>query len=320
VIGTIPLPFLLTVPNSTEVIDFLQQSSFNFDSFAVALLSCGELLFSAIGTWLQGGEQLAKSSLELILTLAQFPEAAGFEFGCVKPFLDGSFSPEIRGLAIDILMQVESDRFEMYVQMLLEIFYHEDGSPTICEVLHDICIGHPDIFRPVASQIIDRAVQLIEVPGAAVLLADLSENLDGLGKARVVEAIVNQEILCIERVDAIFRILQHNGVELAPEWLLRLITELGKNESEEVLQCLSEILKTRPDFVASSIGQEQLLAVMQREEQFALIGFNLCLKCCADVPLNADLMEAFHIFANHFGENFDEELGVEVSMFLNKHQ
>ena len=70
-IPTIPLPFLLSVPKSTEVIDFLQQSAFNFDSFAAALLSTGQKLAVAVGNWIQKDEPHACATLELLATLAR---------------------------------------------------------------------------------------------------------------------------------------------------------------------------------------------------------------------------------------------------------
>ena len=317
-IPSIPFEFLLTRTSSSEVIDFLEQSAFNFDGFAAALLSAGDHLANAVSNWLQAGEATARATLELLATLAQVPNAP-FDFGCVKPFLDGNFSPDIRALTLNVLLQADKQNWQEYLKRLMEIFFNEEDSGTVVELLHDMYIEQKELFEPHLPQILERLVQRIQLPGAAVLLADIAPKLDEKARENVIQLLFTQE-LTIERIDAIYRICGECQVRLPNEFVAALGDALVSNESAEVLMCVAALLEQYPEFFASEAGQEKLHQALQRPFDFAVIAFKLCVNCCSNCPVAGPLMEAFHSFATEYEKDMDEELHAAVAAFCAAHK
>lgn len=318
-IPTVPFEFLLTKTSSSEVIDFLERSAFNFDSFASALLSFGEVLANAVANWLQASEDTARATLELLATLAQ-TENPQFDFGCVKPFLDGNFSPEIRALALNVLIQADPENWARYVEMLMSIFFNENDSGTVMEILHDLYVDRPDVFETSLQEIFTRLVQRVDVPSAAIVLADIAPQLDDAKRQTILELLLNQPVLTIERADAIFRICEGQQLRLPDAFVDRLGRELTTGESAEALACIEAILKSYPEYFATEAAQEKLCAALQRPFEFAVVAFRLCVNCCAGHPVAPPLMEMFHAFASEHENEMDGDLHEAVAAFLEAHK
>ncbi|OHS92868.1 hypothetical protein TRFO_12238 [Tritrichomonas foetus] len=317
--GTIPIPFLLAIPDCPEVIDFLQASVFNFSEFAALLLSNGPAFLNAIGVWLQAGEQTALPTLELINALSQI-EGIQFDFNCIKPFLDGQFSPDIRSLAMNILLQVEPQNAQMYLQMLMEMFMNDNPTSTVFQIIHDDLSIFPDFFQSLIPQLFQRSIQFIQVPESAIVLADIAPHIDQAGRENIITQIFSQPQLCPERADAIFRICNDCEITLPPSNLAQLVTDLATNESEDTLQCTEAILVHHSPFFASPEVQTQLLPVFQRDPNFAVFAFRIVLYSCGSCAVVPPVLEAFRNFAVQFESSFEPELHKNVKLFLDAHQ
>jgi hypothetical protein len=318
-IGDIPFPFLLNIPNCPEVIDFLERSVCNFDSFASALLACGDVLATALGNWLQAGEATAHPSLELIYQFAQIPSAP-FDFACVRPFLDDDFPTNIRALTANILRVIDSANSAMYHEILFNLFYTQLPSPTVIQIMHDLYLESPRLFVPQIEQVWGRLLDSLSTPDSAILLADLAPKVPQDTAEAAITQILAQDPLLIERVDAVFRICGTNDITLPQPLLMRLAQEMAVNDSGEVLQCIEAILMDYTEFFADPEAQELLFKALQRPPEFAIAPFKLCLLCCAECPIAPPLLEAFHEFATEFESELSDEFHSRVAAFLSVHQ
>ncbi|KAK8899085.1 hypothetical protein M9Y10_001384 [Tritrichomonas musculus] len=324
-INTIPIKFLLSIPNVPEVIDFLQESAYNFEEFGNLLLSeeNAQIFLNSIGTWLSQ-EDTAKSALELLITLSQLPNTNGFDFSIVKPFVDGQYSPDIRALALNLLTQVEPQNAEHYIQTLFSMFMNEKPTPNVFQIIHDYLQLFPNFFVNLIPQIYQRSMENIDVPDSAILLADISSHLDQPSREQIIALIFQQPNLCIERADAIYRMCSGNNnnykITLPPNFIEQLVSNMEACDSEEVLQCTEAILKLHANYFASPELQAKILPVFEREPQFSVYGFKTILFCCNNCEVAAPVLQAFYNFAHQFESNFDEEIHSDVLKFLQSHK
>lgn len=320
VMGELPIQFLLSVPDNTEVIDFLEQTSFNFPEFGQLLLSTGPLLLGAVGTWLQASNvDLARCTLELLGTLAQF-EGAPFDFNCVRPFVDASFPTELRGLALNVLILVDKENYPTYLELLMTMFMNDAITGIVVQVLRDAYTDNPEVFAPHIANIYMRLCQIIEIPEAAILLADIIEHVPQEGRENAITLICSQPELTIERVDAIYRICGSCGIALPPPMVVRLAAELATNEDEEVLGCLEQILMQYPAYFAEEDGQAKLFDTIQnRAPIFSKYAFRLCIACCMGCPVAPPLLEAVRGLAEQCEADMDPEMHEAVAAFLAQH-
>ncbi|KAH0785899.1 hypothetical protein GPJ56_010160 [Histomonas meleagridis] len=317
-IERIPFQYLLSIQKNPEVIDFLQQSAENFDKFAYALLSNGDQLLAAVGQWLQDSEDTAKPALELLSTLSQI-QGVNFDFNCIKPFIDGQFSPDIRSLALNILIQVDPQSIDQYLNLLLTIFLNDPLTPTVIQVLHDAYLQYIDKFQPVIPQIYARSLSEIQIPFTAVLLADISNSLDQQSKAQIITAIFAQPELTIERADAIFRIISSSNITLPVNFIDQLLSEIGKSDDRELDDCIEAILCIHHEYFSTEEGQAKIFQLFQNQNS-QISAFKICLNCCMQKPVRQELMQCFVGFAQQFESEFDEEMHQTVAQFLANHK
>lgn len=314
-IETIPYRYLFSA-NSSEVIDFLQQSAENFDQFASALLSFGGDFLNAIGRWLQGGEETAKSALELLYTLSQI-DGVSFDFNCIKPFVDGQFSQDIRALTLNILMNVEPENREAYLNMLMSMFFNDPLTAVVIQVVREAYLTDQKGFESIVQQIYKRLMDNIEIPETAVLLGDL--DIERVLKESVIEGILHQTELCIERADAIFRLCANNEIALPDKYLSQIAAHMNNTEDPEVIECIEGILRLHPDYFATEEGQKHIYDGLNNENS-SISAFKICLNCCSDKPIAPELLHRFHDFVQQHENELDEELHCLVTQFLNNHQ
>ena len=318
VMETVPIDFLLNVQGVPEVIDFLQESAFNFEQFGHMLLSDPMRLMNAVGAWLQN-EATAKPTLELLYTLSQIP-GNDFDFNCIKPFIDGQFSADMRMLALNILLQVEPQNAEQYLNMMMNIFLNDKPTPTVFQIIHDGLYTFSEFFQNLVPQLYQRAIENIEVPDSAILLADIAQQLDQQSKENIITQIFAQPVLSFERADSIFRLCNDCAIKLPANFVDQLISDMSTNESEETLQCTEGIVCLHSDYLASPEFQLKVLPILQRDSQFAVFGFRIILNCCANCPVVPQVLEAFHQFATQFESNLDPDMHNLVSTFLSNHK
>jgi hypothetical protein len=313
IVREIPISFLLSVPGSPEIIEFFQNCAVLSEEFAAVLISVGEAFVESVNSWLQTNENLAKPTLELLSTLADIP-GAPIDFSFVKPLIDNWFPIDIRALALEILIKVEEENAMGYIKGLLELFYQEKVTSTLIQVVHDVCLLVPEAVA--AEQIFARAVELLEIPDAAILIADVAQGLTQVQREEGVTRILEHAPLCIERADSVFRICRE-GVRLPREMLAQFATELSGEGGEELLGCVEAILELHPEFFADAEGQQKLCEGLVNDSVNA---FRLCLKCCANVQVDPQLLRAFGEFAENADEDLDAEIREEVMNFVAHHQ
>jgi hypothetical protein len=287
----------------------------NSDDFSDLLLSNGDALTLAVERWFQSGEMLVTAALELLSTLALVPGTT-FDFQCVKPWADGGSPSNIRALALDILLKTEPEHAEVYLEALLGMFYNDNVSSTVIQILHDLCLVSLDAFAGAAPAMFARSLELLEVPDAAILVADLAPVLEEDVRREGALRILAQAPLCIERADSVFRLCQ-KGLALPPEALVQIAAALDEDGDPELLECVEAVLAFHPAFIADPLGQEALFGALQRGSVGA---FRLCLKCCADVEIAPQLLLEFARFADDASEDLDPEMHAEVAEFLARHQ
>jgi hypothetical protein len=161
-----------------------------------------------------------------------------------------------------------------------------------------------------------RAVDLLALPDAAILVADLAPVLGDDVRREGALRILAQAPLCIERADSVFRICQ-KGLMLPPEALALMAAALDEDGDPEVVECVEAVLAFHPEFLADALGQEALFGALRRGSVGA---FRLCLKCCADVEIEEQLLLEFARFAEDASEDIDPEMQLEVAEFLARHQ
>ena len=313
-IDTIPFKYLFSV-NSSKVIDFLQQSAENFDQFADVLLNYGNDFLNAIGQWLQAGEETAKSTLELIYTLSQI-DGVHFDFNCIKPFVDGQFSQDIRALTLNILMNVEPENKEAYLNMIMSMFFNDPLTPTVIQVVREAYLTDSKSFESIIQQIYKRLMDNIEITETAVLLGDLE--IEQSLKEAIIQAIFLQPDFCIERADAIFRLCSNNNISLPDKYLSQLATHMNNTEDPEVIECIEGILRLHPNYFATEEGQKHLFDGLNNNNS-AISAFKICLNCCINVPIAHELLQRFQEFVQQHEHELDEELHSLVTQFLNHH-
>lgn len=322
VVETIPFPFLFNIPNVPEIIDLLQTTCDMYgEDFAQILLGekYGALFQNALGTWLLNNEETGKSALELVSTLVQIPGTEGIDFSFVKPFVDGQYSTDIRSLAFNILIQIDPQNAQIYIEGIMNIFFNEKPTSIVFQVIHDLYTTSPEVFAPRLDDIYQRALENLDVPESAILLSDISTSLDQPSREQILAQIFQQPELCIERADSIFSICQKNQMTLPPEFLAQLVGTLLTNQSEETLECVEAILQNHPEFFHSPEVQMQLLPAFEREQQFAVFPFKLILACCHDTPVTPEILTAVHDFATLVEANLDQEMHDKISHFLASH-
>lgn len=320
-VETVPFDYLLSIPNVPEVIDFLQFCTLNFPEFAHLLLNVHEqALSNSLGVWLQNDEETIKSALELINSLVQFQDESEFDFSLVGPFTDGQYSVDIRALALNILCQAKTEDTLQYLQKFFEMFMNEKPTPIVFQIIHD---GITDkFFMDLIPQIYERSIKYISVPDSAVVLADISPNIDQESRENIITLIFQQstEDICIERADSLFRICSDNHIELPQECVEQLVHFMDVSQSEEVLQCIEAILKQNSNYFTSADLQLKLLPVFDREPQFSVYAFKVILACCASCEVAQPILQAFNDFAGQNESAFDESFHAEVSKFIDSHQ
>ena len=202
--------------------------------------------------------------------------------------------------------------------MLMSMFQNEPGCGTVIQTLHDLYIEQPGAFN--ASMLLARLVRIIDLPDAAVLLADIAPALEPAARERAIALLFAQNVLCIERVDAIFRICQQCNITLPPNLLERLAAELASNKDQEVLACIEAILRQHSAFFATDAGQARLLEGLGRPPQYAVFASRICVNCCSGCPVAQPLMQAVGSFATQFERGMDADLHATVAAFLAAHK
>jgi hypothetical protein len=309
VIDEIPFEFLLSIPNSIEVVDFLHDSARHYDAFAKQLLSLRNQLSAAVGIWFLQSMAFCKSALELLGTLADV-EGAEFDFSCVEQLNRRDFPADIRALALHVLFRAYGAEA---IAPLLELFYNEDMTSTILEIINDVYLEATDEFKP--KRFVARALNFLAIPEAAVLLAHAAPRVSPKIRHHIIEQIFQFPDLSIQRFDAIFRICSQCRVKLVPPFLNQLIDFLATVTDPEVVSCIEVTLIMHPDFFALPDAQEKLLALFENET-VALAAFRICANCCWRVQVNLQLLHAFTEFARRLEQDMDKELAQIVAKFL----
>lgn len=323
-VTSLPIDFLLSIPNSTEVIDLISVCISNSDEFAELLLQHSDLLLEAIGNWIVGSEEMTKSTLDLLISFVLIP-GIQFDFSLVYPFLDENHSPDIRALVVNLLLHIEQDHAHL-LEILMGLVLQEIPSQTVLEVLHDVLLNYTAETEPYLTNIYSKMIEIIELPYSAVILADIASKFSADELNSVVSSILHQE-LCIERIDAIFRIMNSNNYLLPNEYVSHLFTkfiEYGTATVEEfngeIVCCLETILSHYSEYFADQEVQSHLTQVLINENgQYGLSGFKICLYSCMENTVIPDLLQAFLLF-NQTYQNDLVEMAEDISKFISNHQ
>ena len=324
-LDSIPYEFLLSLPSSTDIIDFFYIGATNSNEFIAHIAPLAPQLASCFAAWLQDPKEAScHSALGLIFALALFSlecEVFPIDFQMIKPCLDASMSPRNRALTARILYLIEKD--PQYIFFILSILSETDfkGMPAeqpndLFEVIHDcICdksllelFKSNEVLNPLLEHVCG-AVQA-DFERAIVVLGDIAVYLisDSSKRLELLSLLFSQENIYFERADAIFRILNTDpSIQLTPEQIILITRNYVLPDSNPHMSCLQAILEHTPQVLYEQVIQEILVSGFELKPNYAFQIFELILDHfkTPEHPLIPQIIAEMHAFVEENRADLD---------------
>ena len=290
--NSIPIPFLLTIKENSEVIDFMSTLVLNSfegeNSFPNHLLS-NDLFLPTLEEWLHSkNNAIVKSSLDLINSFAMY-NSNSLDFSIVADFIHPEFSAGIRALALNILIQIEP-KTEYYTQLISILEQDEKLGQTYFEIIHDIYSSNPEIFPH--DLLFQRCLEHFNVNAAALLVANMSNQLNEEQMHLVVDAFFQTQFPTAEQCFALSQLLSVNSSLLNPDQYEKIGELYTKEYDIETMGIIENIISTNLDYATSEDAQMKYLFIINKGQEHALRTIEFILELFSDKQMIQPLSEA----------------------------
>ena len=321
----LPVEFLLSVADNPEIIDFLStiiSNSFDVSQQFVSDLIASEIFQQKISQWLESSNQaVLKSTLDMFNSIALFNPSA-LDFSVITPFADAQFPTDIRALALNCVLQTEPS--DEALGELIGLLQCDDIGPCVFEVLHDLIQSGDAPFEEAMPVIINKAIEYFKYPAACTLLAEVSKSIDEEQCHNLISQFFSLQTPAAEQCFALFELTKlHQGLITNDDQWIALGNFYAKCNDLPTMELLEFLMAENPDYCISEDAQGCFTAVIKKEFQIALRGFEFAITQLATAPVTEQLGSAIHDFIQLKEDEkfqFEDQLAAKVETFVQNHQ